>query len=73
MKYVSVKAPNAKNDLTKAELKAKMEKAVGKAFTQIEEKKYTRKFQGQGSDIYKVALVVGHYSEGSFENVWILM
>jgi hypothetical protein len=40
-----------------------MEKAAQKALDQIEDKKYDRKFQGQGQKIFKVALVIGHYSE----------
>ncbi|MDR3204793.1 MAG: ATP-binding protein [Deltaproteobacteria bacterium] len=63
MKYVSVKKPSEKKDFNKEQLQAEMKKAADKALAQIEEKKYTRKFQGQGSQIYKVALVVAHYTD----------
>jgi hypothetical protein len=70
MKYVSEKGQKQTKDgkkikfnLTAGQLKERMQKAAEVALSQIEEKRYTLKFQGDGSKIYKAALVVGDYMD----------
>jgi hypothetical protein len=61
LKCESYKAPKTNKDLPKDKFKENMKKAAVSALAQIEEKKYYRKFRGEGTDIYKMALVVGGY------------
>jgi hypothetical protein len=63
LKYGSYKDPKTNKDLPKDKFKENMKKAAVSALAQIEEKKYHRKFRGEGTDIYKMALVVGHNSD----------
>jgi hypothetical protein len=61
MKYVSGKDDN-QNMLTAERLAVKMEAAAVKAMNQIDDRKYSLKFQGAGNKIYKMALVIGRYT-----------
>jgi hypothetical protein len=63
LKYESCKDPKTKKDLPKDKLKKNMKKAAASALDQIEKKKYLWLFKGEGTDIFKMALVVGQYSE----------
>jgi hypothetical protein len=69
MKYVPGQESDAAEDggeaakLSQGRLEERMAKAAAKALEQIESRKYHHKFQGSGRDIYKAALVVGHYSD----------
>jgi hypothetical protein len=63
LKYVSGKDPKTKKELSPEKLKNRVEQATVKALAQIEDKKYSLKFQGKGNTIYKTALVIGGNSE----------
>jgi hypothetical protein len=63
LKYVSRKDPNGGKDLPDDRLKAKMGDRATEALAQIEEKKYARKFQGAANNVYKMALVIGGYTD----------
>ncbi|MDR1083442.1 MAG: ATP-binding protein [Deltaproteobacteria bacterium] len=56
MKYVREKEKGRK--LSKEEIRIKKAEAAKEAMTQIEDKKYALKFQGQGNKIYKTALII---------------
>jgi hypothetical protein len=63
LKYLSTVNPRSKKELTAAQLAAAMRRAAGQALKQIESKKYQLSFQGEGKAIYKMALVVGGYTD----------
>jgi hypothetical protein len=62
MRYVSGKDSD-QNMLTAERLAEKMEAAAVEALRRIDDRKYKLRFQGAVGEIYKIALVVGHYSD----------
>jgi hypothetical protein len=58
IKYESYKDPKTNKDFPNDKFKENMKKAAASALAQIEEKKYYWKFRGEGTDLYKMALVV---------------
>ncbi|MDR1084728.1 MAG: PD-(D/E)XK nuclease domain-containing protein [Deltaproteobacteria bacterium] len=61
LKFVraAVKDKDGKDrDLTDEKIREGMEEALTAAMKQVEDRKYALKFQGQGSKIYKTALVI---------------
>jgi hypothetical protein len=63
LKYVSGLDAKTKEEISPDTLQKRMEKAALEALDQIEKKKYTFKFQGQGNNIYKTALIIGDQTD----------
>jgi hypothetical protein len=63
IEFKYVKNTDAEGKLQAGRFRQRMEAAAKKALSQIEGRKYAWKFKGRGRDIWKVALVVGRYSD----------